>query len=160
MELLLESIKQLLNVNQFEYQTSLASTLLTDKDEGPKIQIKITKHISVIIKKKLLIVRNQKKMRPVLSEEEMDNLANKALEEVLHCIEVNKEEAHRKMETETKRTLKNERKLKYYVVINRTTMKEMFSGKTVGYPVVQDVPIKEPDWTEFLRKFLGIESPK
>ena len=130
MELLLESVKQLLNVNQFEYQTSLASTLRTDSEEGPTIQIKITKHISVIIKKRLLTVRNQKKMRPVLSEEEMDNLANKALEEVLHCIEVNKEEAHRNTKTET---LKNERKLKYYVVINRTTMKEMFSGRTVGF---------------------------
>ena len=32
-----------------------------------------------------MVVRNQKKMRPVLSEEEMDNLANEALEAVLHC---------------------------------------------------------------------------
>ena len=66
------------------YQTSLASTLLTEGD-GPTMQIRITKQISVIIKRRLMVVRNQKKMRPVLSEEEMDNLANEALEAVLHC---------------------------------------------------------------------------
>ena len=50
------------------------------------MQIRITKQISVIIKRRLTIVRNKNKMRPVLSEEEMDNLANEALEAVLlHC---------------------------------------------------------------------------
>ena len=49
------------------------------------MRIKINKQISVIIKNKVMIFRHQHVKRPILTEEEMDNLANEALEAVLHC---------------------------------------------------------------------------
>ena len=50
------------------------------------MQIKITKQIATIIKKQFLTFRNKKvTTRTMISEEEMDNLANEALESVLGC---------------------------------------------------------------------------
>ena len=50
------------------------------------MQIKITKQIATIIKKQLLVLKNKRAMTPrVISEEEMDNIANEALESVLGC---------------------------------------------------------------------------
>jgi hypothetical protein len=50
------------------------------------MQIKITKQIVTIIKKQYLSFRNKKTTsRTMISEEEMDNLANEALEAVLGC---------------------------------------------------------------------------
>ena len=67
-------------------QTSVTNRQSTDTHPPTNMQIKITKQISTIIKKQFSSFRNKKSAsRIVLSEEEMDNLANEALESVLGC---------------------------------------------------------------------------